>query len=112
MILPTDEQLYHFVDNLEESICFDFKSLGDVDNILMCGMGGSSISADIVLDLCFDKSRIPIRSMKYSEMPSWAGPSTLVICSSYSGNTQETISAYDQAVACGCKVVVVTAGGK
>ena len=112
MILPTDEQLYHFVDNLEESIRFDFKSLGNVDSILMCGMGGSSISADIVLDLCFDKSRIPIRCMKYSEMPSWAGPSTLVICSSYSGNTQETISAYDQAVACGCKVVVVTAGGK
>ena len=44
-------------------------------------------------------------------LPGWAGPSTLVLCSSYSGNTEETLSAYDDAVARGAPRLVATTGG-
>lgn len=112
MVLSVDEQLYHFLDNLEESMDFDVDIKGEFDDILMCGMGGSAISSDIVASLCYADSRIPIRVMKYPVLPRWADGGTLVICSSYSGNTHETISIYRQAVERGCPVVVLTAGGR
>lgn len=110
-MIPTSEQLYHFVDDLEKTLSFSFEIEGEFDDILLCGMGGSAISSDIVSDLCFEHSRIPIRVSKYSEIPRWAGPRTLVICSTYSGNTQESVAAYEGAVAAGCKVIAITAGG-
>ena len=112
MTLSVDEQLYHFADNLEESMGFDIDIGGKYDNILMCGMGGSAISSDIVASLCYSNSNIPIRVMKYPVLPKWVNEHTLVICSSYSGNTHETISIYRQAVDRKCFTVVLTAGGK
>lgn len=112
MVLSVDEQLYHFTDNLEESMGLDVHVDGEFDSILMCGMGGSAISSDIVASLCYSDSRIPIRVMKYPLLPKWADDRTLVICSSYSGNTHETLSIYRQAVGRGCSVIALTAGGR
>lgn len=111
MTISTEKQLYNFIDNLEESLSFEITIDGQYDNVMMCGMGGSAISADIVYDLCFEESKIPLKVLKYPAIPKWANSNTLAICSSYSGNTQETISAYHEARLSGCKIVVITAGG-
>lgn len=112
MTLSVDEQLFHFVDDLEKAVGYNVQIDGEFDDILMCGMGGSAISSDIVAALCYPVSNIPIRVIKYPMLPKWAGEKTLVICSSYSGNTQETISVYEKALAQRCHVIVITAGGK
>lgn len=109
--LTVDEQLYHFADDLEKAVKYEINSLGEFDDILMCGMGGSAISSDIVASLCYEESAVPIRVMKFPLLPEWAGEKTLVVCSSYSGNTQEVISIYEAALANGCTVVVLTSGG-
>ena len=111
MTLAVDEQLFHFVDDLEKAVKYEVNLSGDFDDILMCGMGGSAISSDIVAGLCYEGSVIPIRVMKFPLLPEWAGEKTLVVCSSYSGNTQEVISVYEAALAKGCTVVVLTSGG-
>lgn len=107
----TDDQLRGFVDDLGESLNFRMDLPGRFDDIIMCGMGGSAISSDIVHDICRD-SRIPITVLKYPVLPSWAGSNTLVICSSYSGNTHEVLALYGQAMGRGCRVVIITSGGK
>lgn len=110
-IQTTEEQLYHFVDDLEKSLSYEMNLGRTYENVIMCGMGGSAISADIVYDLCFADSDIPLKVLKYPVMPKWSDSDTLAICSSYSGNTQETIAAYLQAKSLGCKTVVITSGG-
>ena len=107
------EQTSRTIDDLECAIKQDLKlSKIDFDNILVCGMGGSAIGGDIVVDCLYKISQIPIRVVRFPELPKWAGEKTLVIVSSYSGNTMETISTYDLAKSHNCKIIVVTSGGK
>lgn len=84
----------------------------EFDEILVCGMGGSAIGGDIVADCLYPVSEVPIKVIRFPDLPNWAGERSLVIVSSYSGNTRETITVYRQAVAAGCKVIAVTSGGE
>ncbi|MGN1045054.1 MAG: SIS domain-containing protein [Candidatus Methanomethylophilaceae archaeon] len=81
-------------------------------NILVCGMGGSAIGGDIVADCLYAHSDKPIRVIRSPELPAWADSESLVLVSSYSGNTAETLSVYDKAIARGCRIVAITSGGK
>ena len=81
-------------------------------NILVCGMGGSAIGGDIVADCLYEHSDKIIRVVRSSELPAWADSESLILVSSYSGNTAETLSIYDKAVARGCRIVAITSGGK
>ncbi len=105
------DQLYHFTDDLEASLDYDPGESFDVDSVILCGVGGSAVSGDFAADCCFAESRIPIKLVKYPDIPSWAGPRTLAVVSSYSGNTAETMEMYRQAAAAGCVVFSVTSGG-
>ncbi len=107
----TREQLDGFVDDLERSLDYDMGETFDCDNILLGGMGGSGVTSDFVGDCCLTESRIPVILMKFPNVPAWAGPRTLVVISSYSGNTAETIEMYEQARARGCTIIAVTSGG-
>ena len=109
--LTVKEQLYHFVDDLEKSLSYDPGEVFDCDNILLCGVGGSAVSGDFAADCCYAESSKYLCLMKYPELPSWVGPRTLAIVSSYSGNTAETMNMYHQAKARGCRVVALTSGG-
>ena len=84
----------------------------EFDEILVCGMGGSAIGGDIVADCLYPVSEVPIKVIRFPDLPNWAGERSLVIVSSYSGNTRETLTVYRQAVAAGCKIIAVTSGGE
>ena len=61
--------------------------------LVVCGMGGSAIGADLARGAIGDRARRPLISSRDYEPPSWVGEDTLVLCSSYSGDTEETLAA-------------------
>jgi glucose/mannose-6-phosphate isomerase len=84
----------------------------DFDNIVLGGLGGSGIGALIAKNWFYDKCPISIETVADYELPAFASRKTLVVLNSYSGNTEETLSMFDQAVAEGCHILVMTGGGK
>jgi glucose/mannose-6-phosphate isomerase len=83
-----------------------------IDNIVIAGMGGSAISGDIVAMALKNKVQFPITVNRGYVCPSYAGKNTLFIALSYSGNTEETISAYKEAHKKGAFIVSVSNGGE
>lgn len=82
------------------------------DALVVCGMGGSAIGADLAIALAAGRTRRPVVVLRGYDLPSWAGPRTAVLCSSYSGNTEETLSCHRQAEALGAPIYVVSSGGE
>lgn len=83
----------------------------NIQNIVICGLGGSGIGAKIVSNWVQDEIKLPITLVNEYTLPAFVGPNTLVIGSSYSGNTEETTMALDQALAKGAYIFGVTSGG-
>ena len=105
------KQLHDFIDDLEKCLKYEYNEKVDCDNIVLCGMGGSAISGNIVADYCLERSSIPIIVSMNACLPNWVNERSLVVLSSYSGNTLETLEAYKQALSAGCKRVIITSGG-
>ncbi|MCX5749858.1 MAG: bifunctional phosphoglucose/phosphomannose isomerase [Candidatus Saganbacteria bacterium] len=82
-----------------------------IKNIVIAGMGGSAISGDITAKLLEDKADIPVSVIRNYDLPEYAGPSSLVFVLSYSGNTEETLSAFEQASKKKASIISVTSGG-
>lgn len=80
-------------------------------NIIVCGMGGSAIAGDIAASWLSDRAGCPIHVHRNYGLPGWAGPQDLVIASSYSGETEETLSAFDEAVKRQIGLAAITSGG-
>jgi len=78
--------------------------------IILCGMGGSAIAGDLVQPLLAD-GKVPLVVWRDYGLPHWAGPEDLVLCSSYSGNTEETLDAAREAGKRGCTRLAITSGG-
>src|ERR1044071_5710283 len=70
----------------------------DFTNVILTGLGGSGIGGSIVQNFVFDKLKIPFIVNKDYFLPSFVSAKSLVIVSSYSGNTEETIAALQQAL--------------
>lgn len=85
---------------------------GKFSNIIIAGMGGSALAAKIVNVLMADTLEIPFEVIREYDLPVYVNESTLVIASSYSGNTEETLSCFEQAQKYGAQLGVVAAGGK
>lgn len=81
-------------------------------NIVLAGMGGSALAADMIHVLTSGWLHIPLEVVKGYELPGYVGKETLVIALSHSGNTEETLSCYVQAREKGCAVAVLSTGGK
>jgi glucose/mannose-6-phosphate isomerase len=79
--------------------------------LIVAGMGGSAIGGRLAAAALGPRLRRPMAIADGYALPGWAGPDTLVLCSSYSGDTEETLAAYDDAAARGAPRVVVTSGG-
>jgi glucose/mannose-6-phosphate isomerase len=77
----------------------------------LLGMGGSAIGGDLVRGIWSDRLAIPLEVVRGYELPAWVGTDTLVIASSFSGSTEETISAFTAAIERRCPVAVITTGG-
>jgi glucose/mannose-6-phosphate isomerase len=109
------------IDNLPEQLGFAYE-LGlkhplpdwkDFTRVVIAGMGGSAIGADLLASYSASLAPIPVFVHRDYGLPLFArGPGTLVICSSHSGNTEETLDAFDAARKAGCRIIVVCTGGK
>jgi glucose/mannose-6-phosphate isomerase len=80
--------------------------------LVVCGMGGSAIGADLAGAVLLGRARRPIRTIRDYALESWVASNTLVVCASYSGNTEETLACYAQAASRGLPRVVITTGGR
>lgn len=80
--------------------------------VLVCGMGGSALGGRVVKAFAADNALVSIDISTDYKLPGYVDRETMVIVSSYSGNTEETLSALDDALARQAPVFVITAGGK
>lgn len=83
-----------------------------ISSALVCGLGGSGIGGTILSNLCASHSKIPVNVSKEYGLPSYAGKDTLLIISSYSGNTEETLASLEEAIKRKCRIVCISSGGK
>src|SRR5258708_32097793 len=84
----------------------------DIRNILITGMGGSGIGANLVESLTFGRVPFPITVCKGYNIPQFVSPHTLFIACSYSGDTEETLSAVNKAMHKRAHIICITSGGK
>ncbi len=84
----------------------------DFRNIVVCGMGGSGISGDVVAAVFNDVLPVPVTVLKQYRVPAFVGPDSLVFAMSYSGETEETVSMATVAAERGATIVAVSTGGK
>ncbi|MEA1959176.1 MAG: bifunctional phosphoglucose/phosphomannose isomerase [Chloroflexota bacterium] len=84
----------------------------EVDKVVILGMGGSAIGGDLMRSLVHNNDKIQIIVQRDYHLPRMVDERTLVIASSYSGNTEETISAFSQAIDLPCRKFVITTGGR
>jgi len=82
-----------------------------IKNVVIAGLGGSGIGGTIVSEIVSTEAKIPITVSKGYSLPAYVDKDTLVIVSSYSGNTEETLSTFKAALTAGAKIVCVTSGG-
>lgn len=83
----------------------------DFTNVVLTGLGGSGIGGSIVQNFVFDKLAVPFIVNKDYFLPAFVSSNSLVIISSYSGNTEETVAAMKQAIKAKATIVCVTSGG-
>jgi glucose/mannose-6-phosphate isomerase len=86
-------------------------SLDGVTAAVFCGMGGSAVAGDVLKQTFRDRLAVPVDVNRSPLLPAYAGSQTLVLVSSFSGETSETMSAAREAVRRGCRVIAVTSGG-
>lgn len=87
-------------------------SQNKITNVLICGLGGSGIGGSIVTELVVGNATVPINVTKGYFIPAYVNESTLVIISSYSGNTEETLNCMELAMAKKAKITGITSAGK
>lgn len=81
-------------------------------HVLLTGLGGSAAGGDLTSAIYSELGTVPFSVNRDYSVPSFVGENSLVFCASYSGNTEETLSAYAEAKSKGAKIIVVTSGGK
>jgi len=87
--------------------------LKDIRSIVIAGMGGSAIGADLVSAAVFPNIQVPVLVHRDYGLPAFArGKNTLVICSSHSGNTEETLDSFETALKNDCSIAVISTGGE
>ncbi|HKB51746.1 MAG TPA: bifunctional phosphoglucose/phosphomannose isomerase [Solirubrobacterales bacterium] len=79
--------------------------------VLVCGVGGSAIGGDLAAAALGDRLVQPLLTVRGYELPSWVTPKWTVLCSSYSGETEETLACFAAAEALGARRVVASTGG-
>ena len=109
------------IDNLPDQLGYAYQ-LGlkhelpdwtDFKQVVIAGMGGSAIGADLLASYCASLAPIPVSVHRDYDLPLFArGAETLVICSSHSGNTEETLDAFEAARKAECRIIAVTTGGE
>ncbi len=107
------ETIKDFPNQIREAVALakGVKVDKDVDGIVVCGMGASGIPGNFLQDL-FGDAKVAVHVNKDYSLPGWITSKTLVFVISYSGNTEETVACFREVMRKGCKVIVITSGGK
>lgn len=113
--------MYNAIFDLPEQMAKAFKMAGgwnvpvdlfpDIRNVVVVGMGGSAIGGDIARSLLASEMLVPFEICRNYVLPEYVDDETLVIASSYSGNTEETLAAVDDALDRSAMIVALTTGG-
>jgi glucose/mannose-6-phosphate isomerase len=106
------EQPHQFADALWRVESAAIPSVDAPGGLTVCGMGGSAIGADLAAAVVADRAGRPLRTVRGYGLDPWVGPDTLVLCASYSGNTEETLACFEAAGAAGAPRVALTTGGR
>ena len=101
-------KLYREAAALADKIKIGYPKPG---NVLVSGMGGSGIGGDLLKDWAKKRTSVPIEVNRDYELPKFAGKKTLVFITSYSGDTEETLSAFLDALNRKCMIFCVSSGG-
>jgi len=96
----------------EKRLDIDKTKYRKIEKIIVTGLGGSAISGDVAYTLFQDQFSHPFFVNRNYNLPKFADEKTLVIVCSYSGNTEETLSSFDDALAKKCEIVTISSGGK
>src|SRR3954452_5699054 len=102
----------HFRDALRRLEGLALERRDRPGGMLVCGMGGSAIGADLARAAIGARAQRPIRTVREYAPEPWLGAGTLVVCASYSGTTEETLAASAAGGGAGAERVAVTTGGK
>lgn len=106
----------NFTNQLKEAKTIADKAIisknQNIHNVVITGLGGSGIGGTILAELVADSCAVPILVNKDYFLPNFVNSNTLVITSSYSGNTEETLSALNDAISKKAQVICITSGGK
>jgi len=96
-----------------DSFLYNLDRLKKPDIVLIAGMGGSAIGGDLLSAYCVPLCSVPIVNWREYSLPAWAAShNTLVIASSHSGNTEETLSIFNEAIKVNLPMLVITTGGE
>lgn len=112
-----DQLISRFPDQLIEAIEIGSRASVSrhehpINKVYVAGLGGSGIGADFVKEFIKDECPIPYTVGKGYGIPQYVDKNTLAICSSYSGNTEETLSAFEKMLSTGAKIIIISSGGK
>lgn len=88
------------------------KAKAPIHNVVIAGMGGSGIGGSLIKSFTSEEVSVPIDVYKSYDIPAYINGNTLFIACSFSGNTEETLSAVEKAKAKGAQIVAITSGGK
>ena len=102
----------HITQAMKIGESFSVKESREIRNVLVTGLGGSGIGGTIVAQICDSELKVPFLVSKDYFIPGFVDQYTMVIASSYSGNTEETLQALAAAQKKGALIVCVTSGGK
>ncbi|MEI2701712.1 MAG: bifunctional phosphoglucose/phosphomannose isomerase [Baekduia sp.] len=102
----------HLRDAVFKAEAAALETVDSPGGLVVAGMGGSSIGGRLARAILGDTCSRPVLAARSYELPPWTTPETTVLCSSYSGNTEETLACYEAAGALGARRVVATSGGQ
>lgn len=119
--LKQNEKMRAYLETLPEQVPQGYslgaalklpKSYLAASQILFCGVGGSAIGMDILAQAMKDVCPVPFLVHRGEKLPRWTSPETLIVLTSYSGDTAETLGAFREALRIKARIVVVTSGGR
>src|SRR5919197_6329750 len=114
-VLAISGHLHDALWRVESSRLEGSAAFGEAEDrgvLFVCGMGGSAVGGDLAAAALADRMTRPLITVRGYELPPWAPSSSIVLCASYSGNTEETLACYDAAGALGGMRVAATTGGE
>jgi glucose/mannose-6-phosphate isomerase len=111
------QRLLAFPDQVKEAVAIGRTArlklnTAGIRNIVLCGLGGSAIGGDLLRSYCAGELTVPLMVNRHYTLPAFVNSTTLVIASSYSGNTEETTTAHREALRRKARLLCITSGGR